>query len=464
MNQFSVKNQDFKPKTSKSKPRKLNLNRTHLIAFCASISLPILLVSILSGNAEAEQPKTQAAAISDSDSSRITTHLNLPKPEKTKTPAAMEIVAPEKSIKTKTVTVKNGDTLTHIFRRVGLGARQVHQITRFDKKAKTLTRLVPGQTFDFDINENKQLESLTYHIDKTSKLVIQKKNDQFEAINIDREYEARITYAKGTIDTSLFDAAQKAGLSDNLTMDLAHIFGWDIDFALDIRDGDQFVVMYEELYLDGERVRDGNILAAEFINQGKSYKAVRYTDKDNNSNYYSDTGSSMRKAFLRSPVDFTRISSRFGKRYHPTLKKRKSHKGVDYAASRGTPIKAAGDGKIVWRARKGGYGKTVMIKHGSRYTTLYAHMSNYNRKAKMGSRVKQGQVIGYVGTTGRSTGPHLHYEFRVNGSHRNPLTVKLPNAASINKKYRSDFLSKSRPLIAQLDLVKNTNLALNEFQ
>jgi len=464
MNQFSVKNQDFKPKTSKMKSRKFNINRMHLIALCTSISLPILVVSVLSGNAEAEQPKTQAAAISDSDSSRITTQLNLPNPATDSIPVIMETAISEHNFKTHSATVKKGDTLTHIFRRVGLGPKQVYQITQFDKKTKTLAKLTPGQTFDFDINENNKLEKLTYHIDKTRKLIIQKKDDQFEAINIDREYEARITYAKGTINTSLFDAAHKAGLSDNLTMDLAYIFGWDIDFALDIRDGDQFVVMYEELFLDGERVRDGNILAAEFINQGKSFKAIRYTDANDNSNYYSEDGSSMRKAFLRSPVDFTRISSRFGKRYHPTLKKRKSHKGVDYAASRGTPIKAAGDGKVIWRARKGGYGKTVMIKHGSRYTTLYAHMKSYNRKAKLGSRVKQGQVIGYVGTTGRSTGPHLHYEFRVNGTHRNPLTVKLPNAASIKKKFKSDFLSKSRPLIAQLDLVKNTNIALNEFQ
>lgn len=463
MKQFSVHDKDFKPKTSHAKPGKFKLNQMQWIALCAGITLPVLLISVLSAKTETEAPKTQAAAISDSSNTRVKTQLMLPDLNKTTLPDIAEVSLPEITTKTQNVTVKSGDTLTHIFRRVGLNARQVYQITQFDKKAKALSRLAPGQTFDFNISEDKKLESLTYHIDKTHTLVIQKKNDKFEAINVNREYETRITSANASINTSLFDAAQKAGMRDSLTMDLAYIFGWDIDFALDIRDGDQFVVMYEELYLDGEFVRNGNILAAEFVNQGKSYKAVRYTDVDNNSNFYSEDGSSMRKAFLRSPVDFTRISSRFGKRYHPTLKKRKSHKGVDYAASRGTPIKAAGDGKIVWRARKGGYGKTVMIKHGSRYTTLYAHMSNYNRKAKRGSYVKQGQVIGYVGTTGRSTGPHLHYEFRVNGSHRNPLTVKLPNAASIKKKYRSDFLAKSRPLIAQLNLMKNTNVATNDF-
>ena len=461
MKKFSVQNQDFKIPTIDKKSSKFKLNRIHLTILCLSLSLPVLLINVLSKDAVSEQPKTQAAAISDSKSSRITTQLNLPNISAELNNVEQAVNLPK--FTTQTVKVKKGDTLTHLFYRVGLNANQVYKITQIDKKSKKLSRLTPGQTFEFKITADKKLEQLIYHIDKTHKYVIHKRDNKFVSVNVNREYETRITSSKATINTSLFDAAHKAGLSDNLTMDLAYIFGWDIDFALDIRDGDQFVVMYEELYLDGERIRDGNILAAEFVNQGKSYKAVRYTDSKNNSNYYSENGKSMRKAFLRSPVDFTRISSRFGRRYHPTLKKRKNHKGVDYVASRGTPIKAAGDGKIIWRARKGGYGKTVMIKHASRYTTLYAHMNNYNRKAKMGSRVKQGQVIGYVGTTGRSTGPHLHYEFRVNGSHRNPLTVKLPTAASIKKKYRSDFLSKSRPLIAQLNLMKNTNVATSSF-
>ena len=460
MKQNNLQNQDFKPRPSDKNQSKFKLNRLHMLALVASVSIPAILIATVSGNAEAEQPKTQAAAISDSQTNRIISHLSLPKSTE-----IVEVAQPTPNIaqKTQTVTVKSGDTLTHVFRRVGLGAKQVYQVTQIDKKSKNLNRLSPGQTFDFELSD-KSLNKLTYHVDKTHKIIVERTNNgEFEIKKENREYEARVTYAKADITTSLFDAAQDAGLSDNLTMDLAHIFGWDIDFALDIRKGDKFVVMYEELFLDGERVRDGNILAAEFINQGKSFQAIRYTDAKNNSNFYSADGKSMRKAFLRSPVDFTRISSRFGKRYHPTLKKRKSHNGVDYAASRGTPIKAAGDGKIIWRARKGGYGKTVMIKHGSRYTTLYAHMKSYNRKAKRGSHVKQGQVIGYVGTTGRSTGPHLHYEFRVNGAHRNPLTVKLPNAASIKKEYLSDFLSKSRPLMARLDIVKNTNVALSDF-
>ena len=274
--------------------------------------------------------------------------------------------------------------------------------------------------------------------------------------------ESRITNTSGIIDSSLFLAGMAAGMSDNLIMELAGIFGWDIDFVLDIRSGDHFTLVYEELYLDGHKQRDGNILAAEFVNRGKTYRAVRYVDAQKRADYYSPDGRSMRKAFIRTPVDFTRISSRFGKRYHPTLKKRKNHHGVDYAAPRGTPIKAAGDGKLIFVGRKGGYGKTVIIQHGGKYSTLYAHMSKIKPGSRRGNRVRQGQVIGYVGSTGRSTGPHLHYEFRVNGVHRNPLTVRLPDAAPIKAQYKTDFLNKSRHLVAQLDVLQRTNVAFND--
>ena len=442
------------------KTKRLQVMHWALIA--SSFTVATLLLTTLSSNAEAN--KTQAAAISDSD--RITFSIGIPEISNYQQISQIE-EEPTKTAEspiTKTVKVKSGDSLTRIFNRVGLNAQQVNHITRLGKKTKALTRLKPGQKFEITMTADKELQKLVYHIDKTHKLFISKKDDKYFAYNESREFETRVTYAKGTIKTSLFDAAHEAGLSDDLTMDLAYIFGWDIDFALDIRQNDSFVVMYEELFLDGEKVQNGNILAAEFINQGKSFKAIRYTDKNGRSNYYSDKGKSMRKAFLRSPVDFTRISSRFGKRHHPILKKRRAHKGVDYAAARGTPIKAAGDGKIIWRGRKGGYGKTVIIKHANRYSTLYGHMNSYNRKARAGSRVKQGQIIGYVGSTGRATGPHLHYEFRVNGVHRNPLTIKLPNAASIPKKYRKEFMKSAQPLIAQLDIIKNTNIAFSDFQ
>jgi murein DD-endopeptidase MepM/ murein hydrolase activator NlpD len=251
-------------------------------------------------------------------------------------------------------------------------------------------------------------------------------------------------------------------MPDNLTMELASIFGWDIDFALDIRKGDHFTVIHEELFLNGKKVKNGNIIAADFTNNGKTYRAVQYKDPKGHTNYFTPTGSSMRKAFLRTPVEFSRISSRYGMRRHPTLNRMRAHKGVDYASPRGTPIRATGDGKIVHRARKGGYGKVVIIRHGNRYQTLYAHMSNYNRKARLGKHVKQGQIIGYVGSTGRATGPHLHYEFRVHGVHRNPLKVRLPQAAAIAKKYKKDFMKKIQPLLAQLEILNNSLVAMKQ--
>ena len=249
-------------------------------------------------------------------------------------------------------------------------------------------------------------------------------------------------------------------MSDSKIMELAGLFGWDIDFSLELRSGDSFTVVFEENYLDEMKFRDGPILAAEFVNQGKTYRAVRYEDPSGHVDYYSPDGNSMRKAFLRSPIKFARISSRFSKgRKPPILGKTRAHKGVDYAAPTGTPIRAAGDGTISFRGKKGGYGKTVIVDHGNGKSTLYAHMSRYARNKKKGKRVEQGDVIGYVGSTGMATGPHLHYEFRIDGVHRNPLTVKLPIAKPIEKKYRDDFRLKTAPLMAQLDNLSRTLVA-----
>ncbi len=221
--------------------------------------------------------------------------------------------------------------------------------------------------------------------------------------------------------------------------------------------------MYEEIYRNGERIKDGDILAAEFINDGEVYRAVRYANPETKRmEYYTPEGKSMRKEFLRTPVNFTRISSRFTtKRYHPILQRFRSHKGVDYAAKRGTPIRAAGDGKVIFKGNKGGYGRTLIIQHGSKYTTLYAHLNSYNKKIRVGKRVKQGQTVAYVGSSGLATGPHLHYEFRVNGVHRNPQTVKLPSSQPVPKKHLADFEQAITPVLAQLDMLsRDTQVAL----
>ncbi|MBL3598716.1 MAG: peptidoglycan DD-metalloendopeptidase family protein [gamma proteobacterium endosymbiont of Lamellibrachia anaximandri] len=356
--------------------------------------------------------------------------------------------------------IRSGDSLSSIFKENGLSANLLHRIVNSSKMAKELTRIKPGETLRLQLDDSGSLLALALDHNRVQSLHIRSDGDSFLANEENKPIEHRTAHTSGTITNSLYLSAQDAGLADALIMELANIFGWDIDFALEIRSGDRFSVIYQEDYLEGDKLKDGPILAAEFINQGRSYRALRYTDETGQSDYFTPEGRSMRKAFLRAPVDFRRISSRFtGERWHPVLGKKRPHRGVDYAAKTGTPIKAAGDGKIIHRGKKGGYGRTVIVQHGQRYTTLYAHLSRYNKTAKKGSKVRQGQTIGYVGKSGLATGPHLHYEFRVNGVHRNPLTVKLPAAQPIAKKYKVDFLLKTQPLVSQLDVLNRTLIA-----
>jgi murein DD-endopeptidase MepM/ murein hydrolase activator NlpD len=361
------------------------------------------------------------------------------------------------------VTIKSGDSLARLFKQQGIPPRQLHDILASSDIAKKLTRIYPGQILRLRTTDEDGLLELRYEIDALNQVQITRTETGYHSELMVREPEHRVMRAAAKIDSSLFLAAQKADLPETITMELANIFGWDIDFALDIRDGDQFAVVYEDLYLDGERVGTGNILAAEFINQDTLYRAVRYTDNQGHTDYYAPDGHSMRKAFLRTPVAFTRISSGFSTgRKHPILNRIRAHKGVDYAAPQGTPVKATGNGKIVLRGKKGGYGNTLVIQHGSAYSTLYAHLNGFARGLKVGGRVQQGEIIGYVGSTGLATGPHLHYEFLVNGVHRNPLTVKLPDAAPLPKKYRDEFKLATENLIAQLELVKTQTVALRD--
>ena len=358
--------------------------------------------------------------------------------------------------------VKSGDSLAGIVGKMGVGPTELHTLLHSDKQAKRLKNIQPGQTIRVALSDDGHIEQLIHDISKLKRLEIRREGDDFKVALITADVERRSNHAKATIEQSLFLAAQSAGIPDGVTMDLATIFGWDIDFALDVRTGDRFSLIYEELYLNGEKVGNGNILAAEFTNRGQTYRAVRYTDAAGSSNYYTPAGKSMRKAFLRTPVEFSRISSYFSKgRKHPVLNRIRAHKGVDYAAPRGTPIRATGKGTIVHRGKKGGYGRVVIVQHGQRYRTLYAHMSRYS-KLRKGSRVKQGQIIGYVGSSGLATGPHLHYEFHVNGVHRNPLRVKLPAAEPIAPRHKEDFLAQTRPLLAQLDTISSTIVALNQ--
>lgn len=353
----------------------------------------------------------------------------------------------------ESLKVRSGDNLSLIFDRMHISPAVLHEIMSLGQDVAILKRLMPDHELRFQF-ENGELEAMQYDASLTDTLHITRQDSGYSAETIKTELETHLTSTSGIITHSLFLTAQRAGLSDNLTMQLIELYGWDIDFALDIREGDRFYVIYEEKYKDGIKVQDGAILAAEFINQGKSFRAVRYTHADGYSDYYNEEGYSMRKAFLRTPVNFTRISSGFSLgRKHPVLNTIRAHRGVDYAAPTGTPIKATGDGIVSFAGYKGGYGKVVILRHGEKYSTLYGHMSRFAKGIGTGKRVKQGQTIGYVGMTGLATGPHLHYEFHVNGVHRNPLTVELPKALGIPSELLTDFKSKTTPILAQLDNV-----------
>lgn len=361
----------------------------------------------------------------------------------------------------KEYTVKSGDSLAKIFNHLNYSPTTLHNIIQLGKQTASLKNIRPGQTLRFAQNSNGECVSLEYDIDRVKTLKIQTSGNNFSASINEKPVETSHATASADINNSLFYDAKQAGVSDKTIMELANIFGWDIDFAQGLRQGDSFSILYESKSINGKRIENGLILAAEFLNRGNKYQAVRFTDKKGNSEYFSPDGKSMRKTFLRNPIDFARVSSHFNlRRKHPVLNRIRAHKGVDYAASTGTPIKSAGDGKVTFRGIKGGYGRVVIVQHGQKYSSLYAHMSKYGRYKK-GARIKQGQVVGYVGKSGLATGPHLHYELRINGVHRNPLTAKFPAAKPINKNLLAEFKQQTSPLLAQLELAKQTQLALN---
>ncbi len=366
----------------------------------------------------------------------------------------------------KTLAVTPGDTLSGLFEKAGIPTATLQEILALGTRIRTtLTRLKNGQSFDFEFNKEGELARLRFQPDSVEAItVIRNADGQYNLLK-----EPNVTpksgsvYAYGVIESSLFAAARKAGISHRLAVELANIFGYDIDFALDLRKGDTFELIYEEKRIKGKRSETGKILAARFTNQGKTYTAIRHAVDNGPVRYYTASGEALRKAFIRTPVDFARISSRFSiGRRHPILNKIRAHKGVDYAAPQGTPIKSAGDGKVVLAGRNGGYGNTVIIQHGQKYRTLYAHMRGFAKGIRNGVPVKQGQIIGYIGTTGLSTGPHLHYEFQINGQHVDPLGQKLALSDPLGSKEKKRLQATTATLLAQMDREKPTRLALRQ--
>ncbi|WP_339349024.1 peptidoglycan DD-metalloendopeptidase family protein [uncultured Alteromonas sp.] len=359
----------------------------------------------------------------------------------------------------QTYKVRSGDTLAKLFKRAGFTSRDVYNVTQAGDLAKTLVTLLPGDELSFKINNDGTFGELKYKLSSTETLFIRpdptSEDNSLTADLEKRDVDIRYNFAQGEIHSSFWNAGATAGLTSNQIMNLAGIFGWDIDFATEIRSGDTFNVVFEEQYIDGEFVGYGDIVAAEFTNQGEDFSAILHED----GTYYTPEGRSMRKSFLRAPINFRYVSSNFSKaRFHPVQKRWKAHRGTDYVAAVGTPVMAAGDGKVIKSAYDKYNGHHVFVQHGEKYTTKYLHFKK--RAVKVGDTVKQGQTIGYLGSTGLASGPHVHYEFLVDGVHRNPRTVSLPKALPIAAEEREAFMEIAHVRQQQLNNNKRIMLAM----
>src|SRR6266850_289748 len=367
-------------------------------------------------------------------------------------------VAAQLALSTIDVIVTRNDTLDGIFRRLKLNLADLASLRSLPGLRARLDSLRPGESLHF-AHKDGALFGLERRLSESQTLKVSREASGLKADVLQNPLEIRSRTVRGRIDRSLFEAVGAAGADDQTAVALADIFGWDIDFVLDVRPGDAFVVTYDQIWRDGAYVKDGAIQAAVFVNQGREFKAVRYTDPEGGSHYYTPDGRSLHKALLRAPVDFTRVSSRFNSaRRHPILNRIRAHQGVDYAAPMGTPVRAAGDGRVRFAGRKGGYGNLVEIEHSTSVVTVYGHLSRFAKETRLGAHVTQGTVIAYVGMTGLATGPHLHYEYRVNGVFKNPQTVVLPGAPPLDARWRADFLARSEPLLASLDAPRGAML------
>ncbi len=359
--------------------------------------------------------------------------------------------------------IQRDESLSQILSELRLDPTDVLKLTHAGSNKINLAKLTAGKIIRFKTTKGiNRLEVIEYQKNSLETIIATRTANNFVLEKKTKDLQRRLEIREGTIHSSLFSDGIKAGLTENMIMQLADIFAWDIDFALNIQDGDQFRVLLDKLYLDDKEINSGIILAAEFTNKGRRFAAARYQDPKGYVSYYSPDGRNMRKAFIRTPVDFARISSGFNLgRKHPKLNQIRAHKGVDYAAKTGTPVKTTGAGKITYLGTMNGYGNVIVIEHGHKYSTLYAHLSRFRNGLKNHQRVTQGHIIGYVGQSGLATGPHLHYEFRINGIHRNPLTVELPSALSIKKSYLADFKEKTTPYLVKLVELHNKQLASN---
>jgi murein DD-endopeptidase MepM/ murein hydrolase activator NlpD len=382
--------------------------------------------------------------------------------------AAIEEIALPEAVDKKTVPetfwrnerVQRGDTVADLLRRLDIEDVAASEYLRRAAEAESFRKLAVGKEVNAEINADGSLIALRYLGDSTSQVVIEKKGDGFAVRNLPAQLEKRLFVRTGEIQSNLYAATDAADLPDAAAGQLNEIFSGDINFHHDLRKGDKFTVVYEMLYSNGVLLSAGRILAAEFVNQGRPFRAVYFQKDEEHGDYYTPEGNSVRKTFLRSPLEYSRVSSGFSNsRFHPVLNKWRAHKGVDFAAPVGTRVKATADGVVTFVGKEKGYGNVIKISHQGRYSTVYGHLSRYAKGLQKGQRVAQGEMIGYVGMTGLASGPHLHYEFKVDGQQRNPLRVALPDAKPIDNADRVAFQSVADDLVARLNLLRNTNLA-----
>lgn len=363
----------------------------------------------------------------------------------------------------RTITVKRGESLSRIFSRLHLHHSTMQKILKLPHAENILSDLRPGQKLYFQItqtNKSRKLLEIKFPMNETSTLYITADGNDFKSKLVNKKYEMSVQYASGIVTHSFSKAARKAGFTNKMIAQFHAIFGGNVNFTKDLRPGDTFSALYKEYYTDGKKDHPGNIIATMLTNHGKTFEAVRYTDPDDKTGYYTPEGKGIERLFLRAPLRYKRISSRFNlNRFNPVLKIYRPHMGTDYAAGRGTPIRTVGSGRIIFMGRKGGYGKVIIVKHDSKYTSLYAHMAHYADNLGRKSRVHRGQIIGYVGTTGTSTGPHLHFEIHVNRKARDFLKLKFPGGKSVAKKFLGDFLVQAHNLMSQLHLRNQTAYA-----
>jgi murein DD-endopeptidase MepM/ murein hydrolase activator NlpD len=351
--------------------------------------------------------------------------------------------------------IRRGDTIGSVLARLGVDDPAALVFLRTNPSARPLYQLRPGKPLSVETDDEGRLISLRFVTGDGERLTIARHGDELAAQTTAAPVEIRWKMAAGEIHSSLFGAADAAGLPDSVTLQLADVFAGDIDFYHDLRRGDRFSVVYEMRYLDGEPVGVGRIVAAEFENQGRAFRALLWRGDDGREDYFADDGAPMRKAFLRSPMEFSRVTSGFSNaRFHPIMQDWRAHKGVDYAAPMGTPVRATGNAKVTFAGKQNGYGNVIELRHQGAFSTLYAHLSRLAPQVRAGARVAQGEVIGYVGQTGWATGPHLHYEFRVGGEQRNPLTVALPSGEPLAPAHRLAFAERAAPAAAQLALAR----------